>query len=81
MCVGQKEVILTINDKDSLEYNIRNTGLQEEVAEIIFDAANCNLKRNQELDRKLERLISPVERLQQQFNEVLNRISTKSEKV
>ncbi|AMA19447.1 glycoprotein precursor [Phasivirus baduense] len=72
---GAREINIKINDLDKLEASLANQGASDVLIRTIYAAANCDLRRNQILDKKLDRLLSPMDGLHQKVNEVLNKIN------
>lgn len=70
----QQQISFTITDLNALERSLRVSGVSEPLFQAIYSAANCNLKANQLINKKLDHIVSTVDQLQIQSVNVLHKI-------
>ncbi|QLJ83475.1 glycoprotein [Parry's Creek phasivirus 1] len=70
-----REVNIKISNIEKLESSLKDQGVSDVLTRTIYAAANCDLRRNQILDQKLDRLLSPMDSLHHKVNEVLNKVN------
>nr|QKV44124.1 glycoprotein [Phasivirus phasiense] len=75
----RREVTVSISDLSALQNDLLSNGMNSRAVEMIYAAASCNLRRHEDLDSKISRLMDPIEQMHASMNGLLNEMLRRNE--